>query len=218
MRCRYCGEAGHNVRTCPKVKTDAADPNNYRQYRAESLLRRRETISPHKCKYCGTAGHTVRTCPSKKTDHAEAISLTAAWRRKLLEHCASVGLAPGALIKDGATGKLYCVTGFSPQNIGYDLYHSFGLCAREMGTTNNQYLGFPESAGFVPFFSCGNHNFLSIVCQIDNTTIESLCALFSTGWLAAADCDEKRNRYEAQYYINGIKDRLNRLSAIFVDN
>jgi hypothetical protein len=63
--CRYCGQEGHNRRTCPDYKAllarQAGDGNKW----AQAQLAAKNRKSVRKCGWCNETGHNKRTCPGK---------------------------------------------------------------------------------------------------------------------------------------------------------
>jgi len=69
-RCSYCGNTGHNIRTCPekqRVESAARHSSNSFSSRPSS-----EAKSKPKCSYCRISGHNIRTCPVKAKDESRA--------------------------------------------------------------------------------------------------------------------------------------------------
>ena len=66
VSCRYCGQDGHNQRTCPqrqeRLVRDAAAGNKW----AQATLERKNRKSNRKCGWCGETGHNKRTCRHPK--------------------------------------------------------------------------------------------------------------------------------------------------------
>jgi len=92
-RCRYCYEAGHNQRSCPKMKeAAAANPNSYIADKVAAYKHRA-------CSYCNEPGHNKKTCKTFFTDYAEAIKRNALYRKQILEKMCKAGLGVGALLE-----------------------------------------------------------------------------------------------------------------------
>jgi hypothetical protein len=96
VRCRHCGESGHNINGCAKVKEYAK--NNPNSYTAEKMKARQEAMQHRKCSYCGEEKHTRRTCTQIMSDMVKVAAINIDFRKKALETINRVGLAPGALI------------------------------------------------------------------------------------------------------------------------
>ena len=125
--CRYCGEKGHNKRTCPhytkRLKEYALQEINngegYEGYWGKQYNKRvkktglyadgtpmsKEAIkaatksSRRRCKYCGAQGHNRRTCPTLKADKAAWAGEQLAWRKKIKAWAEEAGYGVGALLK-----------------------------------------------------------------------------------------------------------------------
>ena len=80
VRCRWCGEEGHNQRTCPDKRAlaerRAADG-------APQMLRDMTRKSTSRCGWCGEMGHNQRTCPAKKQAHALLPQVAEAYNKVL---------------------------------------------------------------------------------------------------------------------------------------
>ena len=65
VTCRYCGQEGHNRRTCEEYKAllarQAGDGNKW----AQAQLAAKNRKSVRKCGWCNATGHNKRTCPAK---------------------------------------------------------------------------------------------------------------------------------------------------------
>ena len=60
-KCGYCGEPGHNRRTCPKLKADKEA-----ELEEEVVVekpKKKKKVS--KCRECGEEEHTAKDCPYK---------------------------------------------------------------------------------------------------------------------------------------------------------
>lgn len=96
VHCRHCGESGHNINGCAKMKEYAK--NNPNSWSAEKLKARQEAMQHRKCSYCGEEKHTRRTCTQIMSDMVKVAAINIDFRKKALETIKRVGLAPGALI------------------------------------------------------------------------------------------------------------------------
>lgn len=122
--CRYCGEKGHNKRTCPqyterlkeRALSEINDGEGYdgywgRQYNkrvrktglyADGTPMSAEAKATAKqkrvCKYCGKAGHNRRTCPQLKADKLVTQKETAELRQRVIEGLKQAGLGIGAIV------------------------------------------------------------------------------------------------------------------------
>jgi hypothetical protein len=96
VRCRGCGESGHNINGCAKTKEYAK--NNPTSYTAQRLQARQEAMQHRKCSYCYGEKHTRRTCDHVMNDMVQVAAINIDFRKKVLETIKRVGLAAGALI------------------------------------------------------------------------------------------------------------------------
>jgi hypothetical protein len=101
IRCRHCGESGHNVNGCEKMKEYAK--NNPNSWTAQKLKERQESLQHRKCSYCGEEKHTRRTCTHVMSDMVKVAAINIDFRKKALEVINRTGLAPGALISVNET-------------------------------------------------------------------------------------------------------------------
>ncbi len=78
-RCSYCGETGHNRRTCPEITKLAKEweksDDPYYKERAERLKKQRKGRAK-RCSHCGETGHTIRTCDKHK---AQVNTIAQSW-------------------------------------------------------------------------------------------------------------------------------------------
>ena len=92
VRCSFCGQPGHNRRTCHYLKKQVeewkASDDPLVQKRAS--LFEKTTNKPRKCSFCKQPGHTVRTCP-EMTAHVQEVADS--WieakmfvKKKMFEH------------------------------------------------------------------------------------------------------------------------------------
>ena len=100
VRCSYCGEEGHNRRSCPQYKKRmeariAANPDDYY---AKVYYRKQKQGTKRRCTYCNLKGHNRRTCPHLAEAKAEWRAKTKAWRQQFTEWCADIGLTVGSLV------------------------------------------------------------------------------------------------------------------------
>ena len=114
VRCRYCGESGHNRRTCPGYKArldrQAADGNQW----AKAQLAAKNRKSVRKCGWCNETGHNKRTCPGKAGAYELLGPLKIAVTR--LVEKATEGVGRGSIFN----------TGFQTNNIALRVHATFG--------------------------------------------------------------------------------------------
>lgn len=123
--CRWCGQKGHNKRTCPDytemLRKRALDEINngegydgywgrmYNKRVRKTGLYADGTKMPaevkeankqkRRCKYCNKAGHNRRTCPTLKRDMAAWVEREVAFRHKLVAAAKEFGVGVGTLLK-----------------------------------------------------------------------------------------------------------------------
>lgn len=97
--CSYCGQRGHNMRSCPKRKEYIANNPDSWQAKDQASRERRRQARGRRCSYCGDRGHTARTCEKKKNDKQLLIKKLASTRRAILDKMANSGLGIGALLE-----------------------------------------------------------------------------------------------------------------------
>lgn len=95
-RCGYCGNRGHNRRSCPTMKERAANGNTWAQ---DQLARNKNIASrPKTCTYCREGGHNRASCQKLIADYVSAITENAKYRKTMLDNMKASGLGVGALI------------------------------------------------------------------------------------------------------------------------
>jgi len=121
VRCRYCGESGHNVNGCPKAKEYIK--NNPNSWYAQKAAQRAESAKHRKCSYCNNEGHNRKTCSHIMADMIKVAALNQDFRKKFYQNVIKkAGIAPGALI------SVDRVSGYDNQNIyRYDLKERMAL-------------------------------------------------------------------------------------------
>lgn len=82
--CRYCGNKGHNRRTCPQRSPEDKAKDKKRGTR--------------ECSWCLKSGHNVSTCLAKKEAFKFWVDATKVHRRKVFDAMNNIGLTPGALV------------------------------------------------------------------------------------------------------------------------
>lgn len=106
IRCRYCGDKGHNIVGCQRLKDYVKqNPNSYY---AERLKNRQESAKHRKCSYCSSEGHNRKTCHHIMEDMVKIADLNIHYRQKFIENIIERdGIAPGALVSvDKVSGYL----------------------------------------------------------------------------------------------------------------
>jgi hypothetical protein len=96
IRCRWCGEKGHNKAGCKKLKQYAADnPNSWEAYRLE---KRKNAAKHKKCSYCDQEGHNKKTCSVLLEDMVKLSKINTSLRKCFINNVLKAGIAPGAML------------------------------------------------------------------------------------------------------------------------
>ena len=80
VTCRWCGEEGHNQRTCPHKRRWA---EGLAEEGRPHALRELNRKSKRTCGWCGEMGHNQRTCPVKKQARALLPQVAEAYSKML---------------------------------------------------------------------------------------------------------------------------------------
>lgn len=72
VHCRYCGQEGHNRRTCPDRLASLTRQAESGNLWAKSQLKAKNRKTTRKCGWCGETGHNKRTCPHPEQAKAVA--------------------------------------------------------------------------------------------------------------------------------------------------
>ena len=121
IHCRYCGDSGHNVNGCAKLKEYAK--NNPNSWHAQRAAQRAESAKHRKCSYCSTEGHNRKTCTHIMSDMIKVAGVNQDFRRKFYQNVVKkAGIAPGALVTVNDS------SGYDNQNVyRYDLKDKMAL-------------------------------------------------------------------------------------------
>ena len=95
--CSWCGQKGHNRRSCEERKSYIRD--NPHSYEAMREAHNKNRATKRRCSYCGGEGHTRRTCADLKVDKAILIERTIEIRRRVLDWMLDECIGIGALLK-----------------------------------------------------------------------------------------------------------------------
>ena len=132
--CRYCGDKGHNSRTCPS-KTEhlrqraqhevdngeGRDGYWHRDYAkrtgkwlngdAAPEMKKKRKGGTRRCKYCNKTGHNTRTCPELKEAKVTYVANARQARKVVDRRFRDLGIGVGTLIKVDRYGdeELYMV-------------------------------------------------------------------------------------------------------------
>lgn len=132
-KCRYCGQRGHNVRTCTEVNRDAANG----MWSAQNRLERNEATKSRMsrvervCGYCKLTGHNVQTCPKKSRDNQDCVRNTREFRKRFLVACKEINLGIGTLVQHPQSGVGF-VSGFVSNLIHMNTLTDDVRCMRVM--------------------------------------------------------------------------------------
>lgn len=119
VHCGWCGQKGHNQRSCPaKKEYIEKNPNTYTAKQAKSVKERVKWRAKHRtCSYCGNSGHNRQTCPTLKKDIEFVQKKNQKFMRYVKQSFKDIGLGVGTLIskynpyKEPTAGDdLYLVT------------------------------------------------------------------------------------------------------------
>lgn len=91
-RCSYCGDYGHNRRTCAHRPQKSKDFDKQWMRKAG-----RKAGTQTQCSYCGLYGHNRRTCVHLKRKKAQALSCIEGSVRRALSAFQEYGLGVGAM-------------------------------------------------------------------------------------------------------------------------
>jgi len=106
VRCRFCGDRGHNVRGCSELKANIAqeaaeggEPEHKYHTRNYGHYFDKQGQSVRTCSYCKEQGHTKKTCQQYKKDNAERIKNNVRFRYYIKEELfKKAGLNIGSLV------------------------------------------------------------------------------------------------------------------------
>ena len=85
-RCSYCGQKGHNKRTCPHRLPSSIESD------------RQQAASKRSCGWCLGKGHNRKTCKVRKQHFDQLRALVQNYRRGVLDLIRRNGIGPGALV------------------------------------------------------------------------------------------------------------------------
>ena len=103
--CGYCGQRGHNRRTCPALKAAqnkelAENPDSgwSKSIRSQRSAAKRSN-STRRCSYCEQTGHNRRSCPTLKSDRVAVQNAFTDYRKRFAENLKKKGFGVGAIVK-----------------------------------------------------------------------------------------------------------------------
>jgi len=127
--CRYCGNTGHNRRTCPSRSPEVKKADN--EY--HKLYRRRSRT----CRYCRGTNHDKRSCVKLIGDRAEWVKRNAAFRKRFLEDARKEGFGVGCILKIKYWGSedahYYFVTKINWDAIVADNRYNYAVTVEQIG-------------------------------------------------------------------------------------
>lgn len=95
-RCGWCGETGHNKRSCAKYKTYLKQNIEAGSTWAEDEFKR---ITNKKCSFCYEYGHNRRVCKSRKQAIVDKQKAIMQQREVVKARLEEIGCGPGALVR-----------------------------------------------------------------------------------------------------------------------
>ena len=98
VRCGWCGQKGHNRRSCPEFKKHVTEAAAEGDRWAIHQLEKKKRSSTRRCSWCGNKGHNKKTCTMRREAEA-AIPLVADSLSKLCEKILEGNLTRGAIVK-----------------------------------------------------------------------------------------------------------------------
>lgn len=134
--CGYCGNQGHNRRSCPSLKEYVKE--NPDSYVAQHHNRQRAAAKDRSCSYCHEPGHTRRKCATKDQHVQDFIETNSKYTKEIAIWMKEKGIEPGSLIKveehtwDHDTREyrdlenMYLITTIDYTKINYESMHRLG--------------------------------------------------------------------------------------------
>ena len=121
--CSHCWGRGHTKRSCPEMKTKAAewlkknehlkgtDQYPSRPWYVRQVEEYAESVKNRQCSWCGEKGHNKRGCQQRKGAQSKNISKNKEWRAEVLERLKKDGYGVGALLeRSDRPEHLYMIT------------------------------------------------------------------------------------------------------------
>ena len=112
VRCSYCHNTGHNIKTCPNRLKDIeaglkSDADEWEKKRARRLQDRYDGPSrARRCSYCNDTGHNLRTCPRLSEDTLQRATMWQEARKLMADRMERHGFGIGSMLQyrhNGAT-------------------------------------------------------------------------------------------------------------------
>ena len=147
-QCSYCGERGHNRRTCPKIdEVIKKNPDSYlARERQRREARQKIRVQQVQCSYCGGFGHNKAGCSDRKQALKYFSEWLPKWRELICNQIKKHKLGIGSLVKTtnreyfskkerrwkSADNLLYIITGYDlNQNPNYNYQPHHGVVRAE---------------------------------------------------------------------------------------
>lgn len=137
-RCGYCGDRGHNRRTC-NIRSPEAKKVEKTIYRKKS------------CGYCSQIGHTRPKCEQMDKDRVKWIADNAIYRSNVIVDMKQDGLGIGAVFQTGGgvNDHTYMVRRIHWDKMVHSERYSYSLEVVSMNTGKSGYLNIPTYYGLV---------------------------------------------------------------------
>jgi len=110
--CRYCGNTGHNRRTCPSRSQESKNSDKQYMNRYRSKSRR--------CSFCYETGHDRRKCEKLVVERNEWINQNAIYRERFFEDMKRSGFGIGSLLRRNDSWKSEYKHYYIIKNIDWD--------------------------------------------------------------------------------------------------
>lgn len=134
-RCGYCGDSGHNRRTC-NVRSPEAKKIDKTYHRKKA------------CSYCSNVGHTRPKCERMDSDRAKWIADNAIHRSNFLADMKESGLGVGAIYRTDIN-RNYMVRRIHWEQVKHDDRYAYGLESVDMKTGNIVFNCLPPFYGLI---------------------------------------------------------------------
>lgn len=148
VHCRYCHNAGHNVKTCEVlanwVKEDPYERAYYveQRYKVRFDERNGNRLPPKeqkKCSYCGEHGHDKRKCDSRLEDLVHSLKENKHYRKNFIAWANDKGFGVGALVS--LYRSMYLVTDVMLDEISCELSADKTLMLSNVETGRTTHVG-----------------------------------------------------------------------------
>jgi len=116
MRCSWCGDHGHNRRTCP--------------HRSEQSKKLDPPKRPRSCSWCHSTSHTRPKCERLASDKQDWINKNADYRAIFLEDLKKANLNYGSIFKYSTSEHTFLVESMFWDSIKHDTRWNYNLEVR----------------------------------------------------------------------------------------